>query len=156
MAPGSLACASMGRRVDVTQLVGASDIRDRLGLVRVQDVHGYRRRDASFPEPVASIGGGPKYGILVWYWPDVAAWARRKGITPKDASVPSKVRPTRRSRDAELDAELARVREERTELAELRQQLGDIAELREAIDALHALRPKPDAGGPTERAASEA
>src|SRR5690242_11764646 len=68
---GSLACAPMGRRVDVDQLVGASDIKDRLGFTRVQDVHSTRRRDPAFPEPVAFIGGGPQHRILVWYWPDV-------------------------------------------------------------------------------------
>lgn len=145
----------MGRRLDVSQLVGASDIKDRLDFARVQDVHGYRRRDASFPDPVVSIGGGARYRILVWYWPDVATWARRKGITPRAGDIPAKAKPARRSREAELDAELARVREERVQLAELREQIGDIAELRERLDALHALQLKTDADGEGERAASE-
>ncbi|MDP9389219.1 MAG: hypothetical protein M3Q48_15215 [Actinomycetota bacterium] len=68
----------MGRRVDVDKLVGAADITRRLGLRRVQDVHYFRRSDPSFPEPVFRLGQS-RGGGYVWYWPDVASWARRNG-----------------------------------------------------------------------------
>jgi len=64
----------MGRRVDVTNLVGASEIANRLGLARGQVVHEWRRRHADFPEPVARLRQA-----MVWYWPDVEAWARATG-----------------------------------------------------------------------------
>lgn len=127
----------------MAQLVGASDIKERLGFPRVQDVHGWRKRDATFPEPVAQIGGGTIYRIMVWYWPEVAAWAKRKGIALSTDAVPAKptsYRSKEAERQAELDAELARVRAERVQLAELREQLGDLAELRERLDALSALQ----------------
>ena len=135
----------MGRRVDVDQLVGASDLAERLGYTRVQTVHSTRRRDPTFPEPVAFIGGGPQHRIMVWYWPDVAAWAKRKGITPNSGGlVPRRKSP--KSPQAELAAELERVRAERVELAELRDQLGDLAELRERVDALHAHQSATESG----------
>lgn len=147
----------MGRRVDAAQLVGASDIKERLGFPRVQDVHGWRKRDATFPEPVAQIGGGSIYRIMVWYWPEVAAWAKRKGIALSTDGVPAKptsYRSKEAERQAELDAELARVRAERVQLAELREQLGDIAELRERVDALRAFQDTSDGTEP-EQAAGE-
>ncbi|MDP9402244.1 MAG: hypothetical protein M3P85_02695 [Actinomycetota bacterium] len=68
----------MGRRVDVDQLVGAADITRRLGLRRVQDVHYFQRSDPTFPKPVFRLGQS-RGGAYVWYWPDVARWARRNG-----------------------------------------------------------------------------
>lgn len=63
----------MGRAVDVGDLVGASEIADRLGIAR-QSVHQLRRRHPDFPAPVVSLRQA-----LVWAWPDVEAWARRTG-----------------------------------------------------------------------------
>lgn len=68
----------MGRRVDVEKLVGTAEITRRLGLRRVQDVHYFQRTDASFPKPVFRLGQS-RGGGYVWYWPDVAKWARRNG-----------------------------------------------------------------------------
>ena len=127
----------MGRRVDVEQLVGASDVKERLGLNRTQDVHTLRKRDATFPEPVAVIGGGPGYGILVWSWPDVAAWARRKGITLVPPGTTRKP-PSKSARSRE--AELVQMREELAELAEMRERLGELSQLRERLEALEAGR----------------
>ncbi len=125
----------MGRRVDVEQLVGASDIKERLGMVRTQDVHTLRRRDASFPEPVAIIGGGPSRGIHVWHWPDVASWARKKGVSPGSASRSRK----RTSQSAgSQQAQLVQMREELAELAEIRERLGELSQLRERLNALEA------------------
>jgi len=64
----------MGRRVDADQLVGASEIAERLGLRLAQTVHDWRRRHAEFPTPLVSLTMGH-----VWYWPDVEAWAKRTG-----------------------------------------------------------------------------
>lgn len=64
----------MGRQVDVEELVGAAEIADRLGLALGQTVHDWRRRHADFPQPVARLRMG-----IVWFWPDVEAWARRTG-----------------------------------------------------------------------------
>lgn len=133
----------MGKRVDVEHLVGASDIRQRLGLARTQDVHTLRRRDPTFPEPVAVVGGGPSYGILVWCWPDVAAWARRKGIEilPQGAR-PKPPTPSARSRQDEL----ARMRAELAQLGDVRAQLGELAALRARLEALEGRGPEPGHG----------
>lgn len=64
----------MGRRVDVSQLVGAAEIATRLGAKRPQVVHDWRRRHPDFPEPVAQLSQ-----VLVWAWPDVEAWAKKTG-----------------------------------------------------------------------------
>jgi hypothetical protein len=58
----------------VSQLVGASEIAERLGVKRSNVVHDWRRRYPDFPAPVARLRQA-----LVWNWPDVARWARRTG-----------------------------------------------------------------------------
>lgn len=123
----------MGRRVDAEQLVAASDIAQRIGLPRAQDVHTRRRRDPTFPEPVAVIGGGPSYGILVWYWPDVATWARRHGFTPGPGGTVG--RPPKESARSQ-QAELVRLREEQADLAALRRRLDELSQLRQHVEAL--------------------
>lgn len=65
---------SVGRKVDVEQLVGAAEIAQRLGLTRYQRVHELRRRHDDFPEPVAKL-----QQAMVWYWPDVEKWAKATG-----------------------------------------------------------------------------
>jgi hypothetical protein len=129
-------------------LVGASDIKERLGFTRVQDIHALRRRDPAFPEPVAFIGGGPQHRILVWYWPDVATWARRKGIKVSDAPDSDKPPRPYRNKQVELEAQLAELRKERNELAELREQLGDMADLRKRVEALQVRQERSDADAP--------
>jgi predicted DNA-binding transcriptional regulator AlpA len=62
------------RKLDVEQLVGATEIAERLGLSRGQVVHTWRARFADFPEPERVLAMG-----LLWYWPDVAAWASTHG-----------------------------------------------------------------------------
>jgi predicted DNA-binding transcriptional regulator AlpA len=64
----------MGKRLDVTLLVGAAEIAARLGLSRPQIVHTWRRRYPDFPEPVLVLDMGH-----LWYWPAVEAWAKRSG-----------------------------------------------------------------------------
>jgi predicted DNA-binding transcriptional regulator AlpA len=59
--------------VDVDDLVGATEIGQRLGIDR-RSVHQLRRRHTDFPEPVAQLESA-----LVWVWPDVVQWARSTG-----------------------------------------------------------------------------
>ncbi len=56
------------------QLVGASEIADRLGIGKSTVVHDWRRRYPEFPEPVAKLKTA-----LVWDWSEVEAWARKTG-----------------------------------------------------------------------------
>lgn len=58
----------------MSDLVGASEIADRLGLSHSETVHQYRRRYDDFPDPVAELAQG-----FVWAWPDVEKWAERTG-----------------------------------------------------------------------------
>jgi hypothetical protein len=62
------------RSIDPSDLVGAPEIADRLGLARPQVVHNWRYRHADFPEPLVELRQGN-----VWYWPDVEEWAKRTG-----------------------------------------------------------------------------
>jgi chromosome partitioning protein len=64
----------MGRRVDVDELVGATEIAERIGLAHPENVHSWRRRYEDFPEPVAVLRQG-----MVWCWADVKRWAKRTG-----------------------------------------------------------------------------
>lgn len=63
-----------GRLVDPSDLVGAAEIAERLGLSHVQSVHAWRRRYGDFPAPVAELSMG-----LVWTWSEVREWAVRSG-----------------------------------------------------------------------------
>jgi predicted DNA-binding transcriptional regulator AlpA len=65
---------TVGRKVDVEELVGASEIASRLGYKRTVYVHDLRRRYPEFPRPVADLTAG-----LVWVWADVEAWGRATG-----------------------------------------------------------------------------
>ena len=56
------------------QLVGVTEIAERLGARSPARVHDWRRRYPDFPEPVAKLGMG-----LLWNWPDVERWARGAG-----------------------------------------------------------------------------
>lgn len=56
------------------ELVGATEIAERLGVGKGSVVHDWRARHPEFPEPVAQLRMG-----LVWAWPDVERWARRTG-----------------------------------------------------------------------------
>lgn len=61
------------RRIDPAELVGATEIGERLGVDR-KTVHLWRRRHPKFPKPVATIER-----TLVWVWADVATWAEATG-----------------------------------------------------------------------------
>ena len=64
----------VGRKVDLDDLVGTVEIAERLGVKRPGVIHDWRRRYEDFPQPVTTLSN-----VLVWLWPDVAAWARRTG-----------------------------------------------------------------------------
>ena len=66
--------APMGRKIDIDLLVGAAEIAERLGAANSHVVHVWRHRHSDFPEPVASLKTA-----LIWYWPDIEAWATRTG-----------------------------------------------------------------------------
>lgn len=69
------------RRVEVDQLVGATEISNRLGLRRSTHVHQLRKNDPIFPAPLTRLSSGTS-GAYVWYWPDIEWWARRRGRVP--------------------------------------------------------------------------
>lgn len=61
----------------MNDLVGATEIAERLGLSHSQTVHTLRRRYPDFPHPVASL-----QRAHVWDWNDVQAWAKATGRLP--------------------------------------------------------------------------
>ena len=67
------------RQVPTDQLVGASEIAERLGARHASLVHDWIARYDDFPQPVARLRAG-----LVWDWRDVQAWARATGRLPTD------------------------------------------------------------------------
>lgn len=67
----------MGRKVDIDHLVGTREIAERFGFRHAQSVHHLRRTDPSFPSPVFGTDGVSS--AMVWYWPDIARWARQSG-----------------------------------------------------------------------------
>jgi hypothetical protein len=68
----------MGRKVDVEELVGTSEIAERLGISHAETVLNWRERHESFPVPVAKVGRAH-----IWAWPDVERWARETGRLAK-------------------------------------------------------------------------
>lgn len=67
------------KEVPADQLVGASEIAERLGARHASLVHDWIARYDDFPQPVARLRAG-----LVWDWRDVEAWARETGRLPPD------------------------------------------------------------------------
>jgi len=60
---------SVGRKVDLDDLVDATEIARRLNVKRPQVVHDWRRRHSEFPEPVTFLGnshGGRGPGAKGW------------------------------------------------------------------------------------------
>lgn len=69
----------MGRKLDVEQFVGATEIAERLGVSRGQVVHNWRARFDDFPAPAFELAMG-----MVWYWPEVRRWAASHGKAEDD------------------------------------------------------------------------
>ncbi len=59
----------MSRKVDPSNLVGAYEIAERLGLAFPNLVHTWRRRHPDFPHPVAELSAG-----VIWDWDDIRQW----------------------------------------------------------------------------------
>lgn len=74
--------AGVGRRVDIDELVGASEITEQLGVKRLQVVHDWRRRHDEFPRPVTAVSR-----TLVWHWPEVRRWAIQTGRLSTDSGL---------------------------------------------------------------------
>jgi hypothetical protein len=72
----------MGRKVDVDDLVDATEVASRFGVARQSVVHDWRRRHEDFPEPVYARGR-----VRLWSWPDLAKWGRRTDRLRADGSV---------------------------------------------------------------------
>ena len=83
---------SMGRSVDIDDLVSAWELTELLGYANPIAFHTMRKRTegADFPEPILATGKGGKF--LLWYLPDVLTWAYRTGRVP--------VQPSQRSRES--------------------------------------------------------
>lgn len=64
----------MDRTLKASDLVGAAEIVERLGVASTHVVHVWRRRGIGFPEPVATLKKA-----LIWSWADVEKWARATG-----------------------------------------------------------------------------
>jgi predicted DNA-binding transcriptional regulator AlpA len=64
----------VGKKVDLDNLVGATEIAQRLGVKRPHLIHDWRRRHPEFPKPVLELTG-----ILVWDWREVEVWAKATG-----------------------------------------------------------------------------
>jgi len=57
-------------KVDISDLVSAVEVAERLGLPRSQIVHGWARRYSDLPKPIAELAIGK-----IWVWPDIENWA---------------------------------------------------------------------------------
>ena len=71
-----LTCETMGRLVDLDDIVSARIVVARLGWRRTQRLHKARQK-RGFPEPVKTLSR-----TLLWLWPDVRQWALDEGWVP--------------------------------------------------------------------------
>ena len=67
---------SVGRPVDIDDLIDAGQVAALLGLSRRGAVSTYRSRYPEFPQPVRTSEGGR---CLLWLRQDIEAWARATG-----------------------------------------------------------------------------
>ena len=65
---------AVGRKVEVDELVGVTEIVERLDLKIKEAVRSWRSRYPDFPAPVAQLALGP-----VWVWRDIERWALATG-----------------------------------------------------------------------------
>ena len=72
---------TVGRSVDIDDLVGTKEIAERIGVSQHQVVHQWRRRYPDFPAPLKKVSSA-----FVWDWNEVEAWARRTGRILGDAN----------------------------------------------------------------------
>lgn len=69
-------------------LVGAAEIAERLGVTRPQMIHTWRRRDPTFPLPVAELKQA-----MIWDWSSVKEWAIRTGRLGDDHQIRDRTDP---------------------------------------------------------------
>jgi len=62
----------MSRLVKVQNIVGAQEIRMRLGLAHSTMVHTWHRRHKDFPQPIVVLKAGK-----FWDWEEVKEWAKK-------------------------------------------------------------------------------
>jgi predicted DNA-binding transcriptional regulator AlpA len=62
----------MADEINPSDLVGAHEIAERLGLAFPNIVHSWKRRLKHFPRPIAILSMGN-----IWDWNEVEAWARK-------------------------------------------------------------------------------
>ncbi len=66
---------SVGRHVDVDDLVDAHEVADLLGLAHPNSVHLYQRRYPDMPRPIVDRGGRR---ARLWLRSEVVAWSRSR------------------------------------------------------------------------------
>ncbi|MBA3509846.1 MAG: hypothetical protein H0T19_07125 [Thermoleophilaceae bacterium] len=69
----------MGRRVDVADLIDATEVARLLGLAQRNSVTTYLRRYADMPRPIVERAEGK---TRLWLRPDIVAWANATGRHP--------------------------------------------------------------------------
>lgn len=69
---------SVGRTIEVENLIDAQGIADRLGLAQRQTISSFVSRYPDFPKPLGMWGR-----TRLWDWTEVEAWARATGRYPK-------------------------------------------------------------------------
>lgn len=70
----------VGRRIDIDDLIDATDVAEIIGLAQSNSVYVYQRRYPDMPRPV--LDRGPSRAKL-WLRPEIEAWTRRRGKPDK-------------------------------------------------------------------------
>lgn len=65
----------VGRRIDIDELIDATDVAEIVGLAQSNSVYVYQRRYPDMPRPV--LDRGPSRAKL-WLRPEIEAWARQR------------------------------------------------------------------------------
>jgi predicted DNA-binding transcriptional regulator AlpA len=63
----------VNNEIRASDLVGAHEIAERLGLSFPNVVHTWRRRHKDFPKPVRELQAG-----LIWDWNEIQAWVNNR------------------------------------------------------------------------------
>ena len=62
----------MAEKINPTDLVGAHEIAERLGVAFPNIGHSWKRRLKDFPKPIVILSMGN-----IWNWKEVDAWAKK-------------------------------------------------------------------------------
>lgn len=71
---------SMGRQVDLDDLVDANRVAELLGLAHRNTVSVYQHRHDDMPRPVLNLGNGR---VKLWLRPEVERWAAAQAGRPR-------------------------------------------------------------------------